>query len=398
MVTKRYIALGVALASIVALSACSQGTGGGGGSSADGAPIEVGSVNALSGPAAFPEASEAAKAVFDEFNAQGGLDGRPIQYTILDDKSDPASAASSARDLVESRNVVALVGSASLVDCAVNGAYYVEQDVLSLPGVGIDEVCFSNANISPVNVGPYGDMTLSLMFGSETLGLEKICGLIGIVGSTGPAYNAAIEKWTELTGKELFYRDDTMPTGASDFTPYIVKAKEAGCEAIVSNAAEADTIGLLRAASAQGWDDVTFLGLTSVYSDQFAAASTEVGAGMYIPAEFAPFTDASNPANADWQALMTKNGIGLTSFAQGGYLAATYFIDVLQSIEGNITRESVTAALRGMTEGIENPMVGTPWIFGPGESHNSNQAGWPVQLLPGVGAWEQAADDWVRLD
>ncbi|MEJ7653418.1 MAG: ABC transporter substrate-binding protein, partial [Chloroflexia bacterium] len=74
-----------------ALSSCSaSGTGTTGSSSKE--PIVVGSINALSGPATFSEASQAAKAVFDEVNATGGIQGRQIKYEITDDKGDPATA------------------------------------------------------------------------------------------------------------------------------------------------------------------------------------------------------------------------------------------------------------------------------------------------------------------
>lgn len=398
MKTRSAFAAG-AVALALALAACSgSGTAPGASEGGDAAPIHVGSVNALSGPAIFPEASEAAAAVFDRFNEAGGLDGRMIEYAIVDDKADPATAAASAREVVESNQSVALVGSASLLDCEINGEYYVQQDILSIQGTGVDHVCFDNPNISPVNVGPFGDTTLTLMYGSEVLGLENICGLLEIQGGTQPAYEAAIAEWTELTGDELLYLDDTVPYGGSDYTPYVVRAKEAGCDAIYSNAVEPDGLAQIKAAEAQGWTDVTFLYLTSVYSEQFASAVTAAGDGVFVPAEFAPFTDESIEVNADWRSLMEENDISLTSFSQGGYLAATYFIEVLEGIEGEVTRESVNAALRGMTEPIENEMVGTPWIFGDGERHNSNRAGWPVSLSSNAGVWETAADDWLQLD
>jgi branched-chain amino acid transport system substrate-binding protein len=357
----------------------------------------VGSVNALSGPATFPEASQAAQAVFNQVNQDGGIGGRKIEYKILDDKADPATGAAAARQIVESDNAVALVGSASLIDCQVNGHYYQQAGILSIQGTGVDQDCFQNPNISAVNVGPYGDTTMTLTYGSQVLGLKKICALVEITGNAGPAYKAAIAAWSKSTGKKLAMEDDTVPYGASDYTPYIVKAKEAGCDAVYSNAVEPDAIGQMKAAAAQGWKNVTFLYLTSVYSKQFATAATQVGKGVYVPAEFAPYTDANNSKNADWLRLMTANKIPLTSFGQGGYLAATYFVQVLKSIKGDITRDSVTKALRDM-QPISNPMVGTPWTFGTAATHNSNRTGWPIKLLPGTGKWALAASDWFKLD
>lgn len=383
---KRIIAATAALAAgALALSGCSADAGGG-----EGAPIVVGSVNTISGPATFPEASQAAAAVFDAFNEAGGLDGRTIDYKMLDDKGDPATATASARELVGSDGAVALVGSASLIECEINAKYYEQEGILSIPGIGVDTGCFDSENISPANVGPFNDMTLTLMYGSEVLGLQDICVLLEIAGSTRPTYQAAIDKWTEITGKKPAYVDDTVPYGASDYTPYIVKAREAGCKALAINPVEPDAIGQVKAANAQGWDDVTWLYLTSVYSENFAQAIDNAGAGIYVPAEFYPFTE-ENDINKDWRDLMTENDIPLTAFSQGGYLAATHFIEVLKTIDGDITRESVAEALRSM-DPIENPMIGTPYTFGV-----DNTAGWPIELKSGTHAWEKVADDWFRI-
>ena len=150
------------------LAGCAGGDGGAGGGGGD--PIVVGSVNTISGPATFPEASQAAAAVFDAFNDAGGLDGRTIDYKMLDDKGDPATATASARELVGSDGAVALVGSASLIECEINAKYYEQEGILSMPGIGVDTGCFASDNISPANVGPFNDMTLTLQYGSEVLG------------------------------------------------------------------------------------------------------------------------------------------------------------------------------------------------------------------------------------
>jgi branched-chain amino acid transport system substrate-binding protein len=359
-------------------------------------PIVVGSVNALSGAATFPESSQAAKAVFDAANAAGGVNGRKIEYKAIDDKGDPAAAAAAAREVVGGDQAVALVGSSSLIECEINEKYYEQQKILSIPGVGVDPACFSSPNIAPANVGPYHDMTLTLLYGSETLKLDKICGLLEIAGNTLPAYQDAIGEWMKITGKKLKYLDTTLPYGGSDYTSSIVKARAEGCKAITVNAVEPDSIGQLKAAQAQGWTDVTWLLLTSVYSENYAKAVSNAGAGVYVPAEFYPFTDAAAAPNQEWRDLMTKNKIPLTSFSQGGYLAAKYFLGVLKGIKGDITRESVTKALREMRP-ISDPMVGTPYVFGPEQTHHDNVAGWPVKLATGTNKWEPAGQEWLRI-
>ncbi|RGE20016.1 ABC transporter substrate-binding protein [Leucobacter sp. wl10] len=377
-------------AAALVLSGCAGGAGGG-----EGAPIKLGSVNTISGPATFPEASEAAAAVFDKVNADGGINGRQIEYKATDDKADPATATASARELVGSDEVVALVGGASLLDCEINAKYYEQEDVRSIQGIGVDPGCFNSPNIAPANIGPFNDTTATMLYGSEELGLENLCVFTSVIGSTGPSYAAAVKRWSKITGKEPTLVDDTVPYGGADYTPYIVKAREAGCDAIVSNAVEPDAIGQVKAANQQGWDDVAFLFLTSVYSESFAAAVENSGAGVYVPAEFYPFTEDSD-VNADWKALMEENDITLTSFSQGGYLAATFMVEVLQSIDGDITRESVNQALADMAP-IENPMIAYPYQFDKIAAQDYAPGAWPVVLKSGTKAWAQAADDWLMI-
>lgn len=386
-----HMSAAVGMAAVLVLSACGDGDGS---STATGEPIVVASVNSLSGPATFPEASEAAEAVFDEYNAQGGFDGRPIEYTAFDDRGDPATASQVAREAVES-GAVALVAGASVLDCEVNHTLYEENDILAIQGTGVDPYCFTTPNISAVNTGPYINTELTLTYGSEVLGLENICGLLSIEGSTRPAYQEAIDRWSDATGERITMIDDSLTYSTADYTPYVVQAKDAGCDALYSNAIEPGYVGILNAAEAQGLD-TTFLFLTSGYSEQFAASTTFVGQGVYLPAEFAPYGDADVGGNEEWATLMDDHGIEKTAFAQGGFLAARHFIDALDGIDGDITRERVTETLRAMSEPIESSMTGTPWTFGPGDAHGSNTAGWPVAIMPGSTTWESVADDWLR--
>lgn len=364
----------------------------------DKAPIVIGSVNTQSGPATFPEASQAAAAYFDQVNKDGGINGHQIKYTALDDKGDPATAQSSARQIVGEDGAVALVGSASLLECEINAKYYEQEKILSIPGVGVDPGCFNTPNISPANVGPFNDMTLTLLYGSQELKLDNICVLLEIAGSTRPAYQAAIDLWTKATGAKPLYVDDTLPYGAADYKPYLIKAKDAGCKALAINPVEPDAIAQVNGANELGWSDVTWLYLTSVYSDNFAKSVNNAGAGIYVPAEFYPYTQ-DNDQTKDWKDLMAANKIPLTAFSQGGYLAAKFFVSVAKTIQGDITRESVTKALHEM-QPINEPMLGKPYLFGTAEKHHDLTCGWPIKINTDTHKWDFApvgGDKWLCI-
>jgi len=108
------------------------------GPTCSGGTIKVGAVSTITGPADFSGVPKAAKSTFDAVNAKGGIAGCKIDYAIADDKADPAAAAQAAHDLVDAKEVVALTGSASLLDCAVNSEFYVKKGISSIQGLGID--------------------------------------------------------------------------------------------------------------------------------------------------------------------------------------------------------------------------------------------------------------------
>jgi ABC-type branched-subunit amino acid transport system substrate-binding protein len=72
--------------------------------------VLVGSDQALTGPASAGPGGQiapASLAFFDYVNAHGGVFGRSINYTVLDDASDPASAVSDETQLVSNDHVFA---------------------------------------------------------------------------------------------------------------------------------------------------------------------------------------------------------------------------------------------------------------------------------------------------
>lgn len=360
---------------------------------ATGTPIVVGNISSLTGVALFPEASAAARAVFERVNAQGGIDGRPLELIVEDDAGSPEGAAAAGRKLVEQDEVVGMVGSASTIECAVNSAFYAEQGVYSIQGTGVDPLCFLSPTISPVNTGPYSGVTVSLYYASEVLGFDDVCFVhLFVIPDLAPAFDAAVTRWEEITGKSLAFRA-AAATLEDDPTPLMLQARDAGCDAVVIDGVEPHALAVGRAVEAQGLQDIQWIGLTSYYSEAIAEQLGGAGNGLRANSEFEPL-ESDTPANEDWRALMTEAGIPLTSFSQGGYLAATIFVDAVSSIEGDVTRESVAEAMRTLAP-VDSPLIGTPYTFGDGEAHAPNQASKFVELRDG--AWVSVTDEWVVL-
>ncbi|MFI6503636.1 ABC transporter substrate-binding protein [Nonomuraea typhae] len=345
-------------AAALALAGCAGGGGGG-----DTGPIKVGAINGVTGLFQAPEVPKAVQAVFDEVNAAGGISGRKIEYISKDDAMNPQRSTEAAVELIDSEGVVALVGSSSAVDCGLNRAKYGRAGIVSIPAVGVDPACFTSPNIAPVNPGPYKQLTAALYFLSQTKKHEKVCAYLTVLPGSGDGIENAIKEWSAVTGRQLTVKDTSV--GQGDPTPYLVKAKEAGCAGIVYNSQVGPWFAQ---AKTQNMAAVDFVMLANSYTDANAQAIPE-GLNVYSATEWQPYTDESLPGNDRWAKLVSAGGIPKTAFSQGAIMAADVFVQVVKGIRGPITRESVTKAFKEMKP-VEYPLVGTPYVFGPGDAHN----------------------------
>lgn len=100
----------VLLSLVLILAAC----GGGGGSSSDDGPIKIGALYPLTGDLALlgEESYRGVELAVEEFNANGGIDGREIEI-VSGDAVDPDAAQAEANRLFNQENIQNIVGSYS---------------------------------------------------------------------------------------------------------------------------------------------------------------------------------------------------------------------------------------------------------------------------------------------
>lgn len=349
-------------------------------------PIKVGAISSI---ALFPEATAAVRAYFATINETGGIRGRKLELIIEDDQVDPKMAALAARKLVEQDRVVANVGSASALECAVNASYYSDRNMVSIQGTGVDPVCFDSPNIAPVNTGPYVGTAVALKFLADVRHRQRICAVaVGYAPAQKAAFEQVINDWKKQSGRSLAYAAiGIAPT--SNVSEHVKKAVEARCEGLVFTAVESgviDWVNATRTAKAVGIDWVF---LTPAYTQNVADLLKEDSESIFAISEFEPWSSRSGMLT-DWRNIMLKGNVPLTSLSQGGYVAASVFVTVLKGITGDIDRESVTQAFRSMKE-RKVSLMGTPFSFGQAPRHNPNRAAIPVRLEAGrwrVAHWE----------
>jgi branched-chain amino acid transport system substrate-binding protein len=233
-----------------------------------------------------------------------------------------------------------------------------------------------------------------LQYAAEDLGRRKVCAIMHSQPGFGPAYDAAIASFEQATGRKLAYADKDLGATA-DPTPTVINASRAGCEAVVFTGIGPQIVAIMKAVQAQGLTDkIDWLALASAYTTDMPQALGEAGEGLYANSQF-EVLDADTSAAREWAELMRKHDVPVSSFAQGGYLAARIFVEALRSIDGPITRDSVTDALHQVTA-YESPLMGSPFSFAPGDRHSSNVSSRIVQVRDG--AWEPVSDGFYRLE
>ena len=131
------------------MSVCGMGTG----KKATGSPIKLGGIDMLIPGVDFTTIGKVAKAYFDCVNDNGGINGRPIKYTLYTEQLNPAQEAAFARKLVESDKVVGIVGNTSFAECGVNWKYYKSKGFIVI-GAGVQAECFGTPSFVESNMGP----------------------------------------------------------------------------------------------------------------------------------------------------------------------------------------------------------------------------------------------------
>jgi len=193
---------------------------------ATGEPIKIGVLASLTGTAApaYPAIEQGLKLEVETLNANGGINGRPIDLIIVDDKSDPATAVSVATKLITQDKVVALLGPLSTPPAlAVNPL----AEKYSIPEIRWDTPTIENPATSAgkwgfiASVGP-ADVADALEKEIAAQGWKKIVGAADILP---PNYEALqiLQKDAPSKGFTINYLKDTWQLDATDLTPQINK-------------------------------------------------------------------------------------------------------------------------------------------------------------------------------
>lgn len=352
-------------------------------------PIVVGAVSSLTGPGASDASVQAARMVFDSINAAGGIQGRRIEYWVIDDQMSAPLAQRAATALIEDPRTVALVGGSSALECGVNQARYAQAGLFSLPGAGGDPACFSSTHIAPLNAGPYVATATALSFARQVLRHQRLCVVSPALPGMTEAFEKAVREWTQRNKVSAPSLD--MYQLGEPLAPLVQKVAARQCQAVIYTGPGGPAIEWVLT-SRPAMPHVPIVMLTPVYTTQAAQALAGAGNGLYAMAEFDPWSSGSMQIMG-WRRLLIARQIEPSSLSQGGYLAAQTLVHTLQGMRGPITRASVAQALENMAP-WRSGMMEQPFKVGTEGQHQLNRSALPMKLE--AGKWRIAHTQWIR--
>jgi branched-chain amino acid transport system substrate-binding protein len=358
------------------------------GKAASGQPIEIGAVVGKTGPADFSGSAQAAAAYFACVNANGGINGRPIHYSIEDDQWNPETAAQVAAKLVNDIKVVGMVGNSSFVECAANAKSYETSNVLVIAGVGVPRDCFHAKNISPTNAGPRMSNIGAAQYMHDELHVKRMVCLSLNIPNVGDWSCDGVAAYGKSVGMEV--KTILFDPASMDATSLILQAMAFKPDAIDFNTPKEGGIPLYAAAEQQQLGGKVYLTApTSHYDASLPKAIGPYwseGGRVFIQLELEPL-DKKGGDVENWLAVLDKFGKPSdqrNTFSQAGYLAADAATSALLKLDpAKIDRAAVAEAFRNI-KNFKTDVSCSPWYFGPGDEHNAVHSGSVAEIKGGA--------------
>ena len=377
----------MAVATVSVASAAEVKCGLSNGKAANGQPIEIGAVVGKTGPADFSGSAQAAAAYFACVNANGGINGRPVHYSVEDDQWNPETAAQVAAKLVNDIKVVGMVGNSSFVECAANSKYYETNNVLVIAGVGVPRDCFHSRNIAPTNGGPRMSNIGAAQYMHDELKVKRLVCIVPNIPNVGDWVCDGLVAYGKSVGMEV--KTIMIDPSSMDATSVILEAMSFKPDAIDISMPKEGGIPLFAAAEQQDLGGKVILtGPTSLYDSSVPKAIGPYwnkGGRVFIQLELEPL-DKKGGDIENWHAILNKYGKPTdqrNTFSQAGYLAAAAATDALLKLDpAKIDRASVAQAFRNI-KSFKTDVSCSPWYYGPGDEHNAVHAGSVAEIKDG---------------
>jgi urea transport system substrate-binding protein len=247
-----HVLIGVAVATSLALSACSGAAVSDKPKGRDSAraAIRIGLVVPLTGPV-----SSTGKALEQGFrlgvkkvNAAGGVNGKPVTYVVEDDGGNPATSTQLARKLVQQDKVSLLFGTITGDTAEAVAA------VADASNVPFGTAILGDTNLCHPYVWGFGESTRQFLGPDVPQLIRKFGTRVAIVGSdyNYPHYYAGLAKQYVKDAGGSVVDEEYSPLGQTDWQPVIKRLQAAKHDVLLSMVVGADAVAFSQQAKQFG--------------------------------------------------------------------------------------------------------------------------------------------------
>jgi branched-chain amino acid transport system substrate-binding protein len=326
------------------------------------APLKIGALLAVTGPAAFLGAPEARtlELLVADLNAKGGVDGRPIQLVVKDTGGNPEKAVSFAKQLVDEDGVFAIVGPAT------SGESIAVKQIANDARTILLSCAAAEVITTPVlpyvfKVAPKDSYAAEMIFRQMAkMGVKRI-GLLSSNTGFGKAGKEQVEKLAPAHGIEIA-ASEVYDKAATDLTAEVTKLKAANVQAILNWSIEPAQAIVIKNARQIGMTVPIFQshGFANV---QYAKAAGAAAEGVMFPASRIVVADSLAASDRQRPVVVAyKTGYegrykeDVSTF--GGHAHDALGILVRAVKEAGLDREKARSAIENM-----KGFVGTAGVF-----------------------------------
>jgi branched-chain amino acid transport system substrate-binding protein len=314
--------------------------------------IKIGNIMPYSGPlSAYALIGRTQTAFFNKINAEGGINGRKINFISYDDGFSPPKTVEQARKLVESDEVLLIFQS---LGTPTNNAIrqYMNQKKVPQLFVATGATQFGDLKNFHWTMGWQPTYQTEGRIYAKYILQNLPQGKIGVLYQNDDSGRDYLKGLHDGLGEEATKRMIVaeLPYEPSDPTVdrQIVTLKTMGADIFFNEASPKFAAQAIKRAAEIGWKPVQFLAsisnsVGSVLKPAGLEASTGILSTNYLKDATDP-TWKDDPALKEWTAFMDKyfpEGDKSSTFSVYGYLTAQTMVQVLKQCGDELTRENV---------------------------------------------------------
>ncbi|GLP64526.1 ABC transporter substrate-binding protein [Streptomyces sp. TUS-ST3] len=334
----------LAAVALTANACAGEDSAGAAGSSSE---IHIGAWLPLTGATAsygVPEKA-GADAYFKMLNAQGGINGRKVRWTVKDNAADPQQTVQIARELVGQDKVVAIVNANGTSQAEAAFPFVLNQSKVPV----LNEVGGTESWYEPPRAGLFGTQTLyedqaaAIAAWAVQDGAKRI-----LVVHSDPAAFVNVAKQVEPVAKKV---DPSVEVDrlavkyqTTDYTPVISKVKAAKPQAVIVILTSPEAAAYLKEAKLQGLSLPTYA-YAPVAAESTVSLAKDAAEGLKA-VQLVKAPSDPDPAVKEFRTAMARYEPGQDAgfLALWGWSNAKVFAEIAKTVKGPATSQALSTA------------------------------------------------------